>query len=333
MEVYSRFLAEQMRVTPPDHPDIEHLTEAREIFANIGQELGSNVKLSLGQTALDCVRGLPGQATALNPSVLRDGAVSIHGKGSGRLFLCTNCMVLGTGPADAQKVDFLLLFDFNPPPLVIPSDAVPHAFELLSLAGVSTIIACDGDKSKISWLQSAKSTIDAFLEKNASQRRRYEELRARHRQQASAAAAGGADVGSPKPTMRGTVRRGSLTGSDTLPLRGTSASSLPNVGSPTSPRAKPAARTPSSRGWTLTRKGTKTARGLQRRLPAVDTLPDNAALYQVLPGGVTAHLDIHPASLSVDGIFVLTLEDDVFLLRGPKLMAGSDEFRQAKVRG
>lgn len=62
----------------------------------------------------------------------------------------------------------------------------------------------------------------------------------------------------------------------------------------------------------------KGARGLQKRIPVVDLTP-GTRLYQLTCHGRLLQLDVHPASLSNDGVFVLLTPTTVFCHCGPKV--------------
>lgn len=334
MQRYQLFLEALLRVTPISHADVPGLCRARDQVHAIVEALGSSVLLAMGQSVLDTVRGLPAELAKNKPAVLRDGAVTVQGVGAARLFLCSQCLVVARRDDDAKECDFVRLFEWSPPPVVMGNAASSTAFDLHAADGSVHVLEVDSVQTRISWMQAIKSTIDAFLDKNPAYTKLYHELRSRLLGSAAAsaassknAAAAAATAGS--PLMSRAQPKSPRGGVASTAHGGGSPSSTPIVPSPVRRAPQSTPKRKASMTLSLRKGGLKAVRGLQKRYPVVDTLPDGTALYQYLSSGAVARLDVHPASLSVDGVFVLMHAGEVYFFRGAKVPTDGLDISQA----
>ncbi len=85
---------------------------------------------------------------------MREGLVGLA-EGSGRLFLCSACIILATVEEDdgKEKLTFAQILDFKPtPPVVLSSADSPSAFDLQTSRG-STSVQVKTVEERISWMQ------------------------------------------------------------------------------------------------------------------------------------------------------------------------------------
>lgn len=298
------FLKQCLGCTPSDHPDVPHLQRAVELLQSIVDEIG---KLSRVESALESVANLPQKIKSLGWSVLREGSVTTEDGSEMRLFLCAGCLVLAKlNPLDRSLV-FETSFEFKPsPPVVLSSSKNVTGFDLQTSKGSTTLFVKTSEE-RISWMQSIKTSIDAFLRKSSVM----------NVFSAQRDALGHGISAPPSRALSMTLSR----------KTGMMLQSPPPL--PPAP-----ASTTSRKTLTLGRggvKATKMARGLQKRLPVVDLAPDTD-LYQIM-GTNLLHLDVHPASLSNDGAFVLVNANVIFVFCAPKLESDSEFFSNALAFG
>jgi hypothetical protein len=182
------FLSDILRCCSPDHPDVPHLQRAVEQMQSIVEELNKRNKV---ESVLDLIANLPHRVKEMGVSVLREGTVFLT-EGAGRLFLCSVCIILAIESVDEmggsrEQLTFLAMLEFKPsPPVVLSNTESGAAFDLQTSRGSTTVqvaalcvvFGCffkELQKTKvktveerISWMQSIKTAIDAFLRKSSA---------------------------------------------------------------------------------------------------------------------------------------------------------------------
>ncbi len=296
------FLNAMLEACPKEHADAPHLQRAAEQMRAVVEELDKRNKVD---SVLDHIQGLPSRVKEIGSSVLREGA-AVFAEGAGRLFLCSGCIVLAVEDSAGALV-FLNLFEFKPtPPVVLSSAEHAFAFDLQTSRG-STAVAVKSVEERISWMQSIKTAIDAFLRKSSA---------------LNVFATRKEPLGSPIRSTSMTVSRrtGMMLGKATQ-VPASSAAPLSSSSSSITLKDQRKMLTLGGRS----KANAKNLRGLQKRLPVVD-LPAGTHLYQITTTGRVIHLDVHPASLSCDGAFVLITPGRIFCFCGPKLSPDSKLF-------
>jgi hypothetical protein len=294
------FLNAMLEACPKEHADVPHLQRAAEQMRAVVEELDKRNKVD---SVLDHIQGLPSRVKEIGSSVLREGA-AVFAEGAGRLFLCSGCIVVAVEDNSGALV-FHNLIEFKPtPPVVLSSAEHLFAFDLQTSRG-STAVAVKSVEERISWMQSVKTAIDAFLRKSSA---------------LNVFATRKEPISSPLRSTSMTVSRrtGAMFGKATqVPTTTTSPLSV-------SSSALKEQRKMLTLGG-RSKAGAKNLRGLQKRPPVVD-LASGTHLYEVTTTGRVIHLDVHPASLSSDGAFVLMTPTRIFCFCGPKLSPDSKLF-------
>ena len=290
------FLRKMIEYCPGEHPDVPHLQRAQEQMDAIVDELN---KRHTVESVLISIQNLPPHLKETTVSVLREGAVTLENDTAGRMFLCSSCIILAI-ENEARELIFSSVLEFKPnPPVVLNNTGHEAAFDMQTSRG-STSVFLKNTEERISWTQSIKTALDAFLRKantlNVFVARR--------------------DV--PQASSR----------SSSLTVSKRSQVSLHGSGKISADLKNP------KKLITLGRNGKnafKALRGLHKRAPLVE-LAEGTALYQVFVTRMIHH-DVHPVSLAADGAFMLQTPSQILCYCGPKLASDSAQFNACLALG